>query len=97
MINDTRTVHELESLPLFNLQGFLSSGCFELKIAISSPEEPQGPVFLTSFPRDVTHVNTEDVRVPCVAFARPAPAVEWITDRGTPVQDVPGERNLKHL
>ena len=59
----------------------------------SSPEEdlpPQGPVFIAEPPSQVVFANTRGVVVPCTAYGRPAPALDWVGDGDRAVDDIPG-------
>lgn len=50
----------------------------------------QGPIFLSEPPTSLIFANTHGAFVPCTAFGRPAPVLEWIRRDGTLVEDIPG-------
>lgn len=56
-----------------------------------SPSPPdQGPVFLAEPPSKLSFANTGGAWVPCTAYGRPAPALEWVTEEDVVVEDVAG-------
>lgn len=56
-----------------------------------SPENRlQGPIFLSEPPSSLVFANTHGALVPCTAYGKPAPALDWIKDDGSAVDDVPG-------
>ncbi|KAL5020556.1 hypothetical protein ScPMuIL_003448 [Solemya velum] len=49
-----------------------------------------GPVFISEPPNNAVFPNTEGLSVPCTAYGRPAPELEWVRADGRPVDDVEG-------
>ena len=56
----------------------------------SSEDRLQGPIFLSEPPVSLVFANTHGATVPCTAYGRPAPFLEWIREDGSVVDDVPG-------
>ncbi|KAK3107290.1 hypothetical protein FSP39_011199 [Pinctada imbricata] len=53
-------------------------------------ETLRGPIFLSEPPSSLAFANTKGAKVPCTAFGRPAPVLDWVKDDGSPVDDIPG-------
>ena len=51
---------------------------------------PRGPIFLSEPPSSLVFANTHGASVPCTAYGRPAPALDWLKDDGSAVDDIPG-------
>ncbi|OWF38939.1 Down syndrome cell adhesion molecule [Mizuhopecten yessoensis] len=49
----------------------------------------RGPIFISEPPSSLTFGNTKGAAVPCTAFGRPAPTLDWIKEDGTAVEDIP--------
>lgn len=49
-----------------------------------------GPMFTSGFAREIVFLNTIGVVVPCSAYGRPAPEIDWIWSSGKEVDRVPG-------
>ncbi|XP_046582612.1 Down syndrome cell adhesion molecule homolog [Haliotis rubra] len=45
-------------------------------------------VFISEPPTNVDFANTKGTKIPCTAYGRPAPVLEWVLGDGTPVDDV---------
>lgn len=50
----------------------------------------QGPMFTSSFSRDLTFLNTKGGVLPCSAYGRPNPEIEWISPNGKKLVESPG-------
>lgn len=49
-----------------------------------------GPMFTSGFACEIIFLNTKGVVVPCSAFGRPAPEIDWMWSSGREVDRVPG-------
>ena len=50
----------------------------------------RGPIFLSEPPDSLVFGNTKGATIPCTAFGRPSPSLDWIKDDGFPVKVIPG-------
>lgn len=49
-----------------------------------------GPMFTSGFAREIIFLNTKGVVIPCSAYGRPAPEIDWMWSSGREVDRVPG-------
>ena len=52
------------------------------------PYKPQGPIFISHPPDTVQFANTRGASIPCTAFGRPAPVLDWVDELGQPIDTV---------
>ncbi|KAK7479440.1 hypothetical protein BaRGS_00029357, partial [Batillaria attramentaria] len=52
------------------------------------PYKPQGPLFISHPPDTVEFANTRGASIPCTAFGRPAPVLDWVNGTGAPIDSV---------
>ncbi|PVD26143.1 hypothetical protein C0Q70_13812 [Pomacea canaliculata] len=52
------------------------------------PYKAQGPLFISHPPDTVEFANTRGASIPCTAFGRPAPVLEWVDEYGKAVVGV---------
>ncbi|XP_064651143.1 cell adhesion molecule DSCAM-like isoform X4 [Lineus longissimus] len=53
-------------------------------------DNPQGPIFISEPPSQIAFANTKGALIPCTAYGRPAPVLDWIRADGGPVDDIAG-------
>ncbi|XP_013133341.1 PREDICTED: Down syndrome cell adhesion molecule-like protein Dscam2 [Papilio polytes] len=65
-----------------------------LLFAMGGEGQEHGPVFLLEPPARLAFSNSTGARVSCAAHGSPSPAITWQLPDGTPVDDVPGLRQV---
>ncbi|XP_074653669.1 cell adhesion molecule Dscam1-like [Tubulanus polymorphus] len=62
--------------------------CIQMRGQSGGDDTPQGPIFISEPPPKIAFANSKGALIPCSAYGRPAPIMDWVKEDGRPVEDI---------